>query len=253
MWIFLAVFGIVTILVIYKKGKDCCFGRTGGSTLLQNQDMNETPPAERDFLNNAPGADSPPLIYPGGSWRGYYPQYGSNHDLCEYYLAFYASPEPTLVTVSGGGVDDVGQYTIKGLCNPSTRRLSFQKTYIAGTGNLRENLGHTVEYRGYGGTMIEHGFQGKWYVHTHKYRGNGPFHLWPSQAMQQYLTPQQQQYCVMNDSHAVQAQFNTLPEALQYQQTATGQPSAPPYEEGQGYYSVYCPPTKDSPPAYSAV
>eukprot|EP00053_Salpingoeca_punica_P000010 m.26945 g.26945 ORF g.26945 m.26945 type:complete len:290 (-) comp10008_c0_seq1:316-1185(-) len=201
----------------------------------------------------------PPLLYPSGAWRGYYNQYGSNHDLCEYYLSFYATEQYDLVSVTGGGSDDVGQYTIKGLCNPCTRRISFQKTYIAGTGNPRENLGHTVEYRGYGGAQAEHGFQGKWYVHTHRYRGNGMFHLWPSQAMQQYLNPQQQsQYCVLNDSHVVTAQFNTLPEALHYQDNvaggggaAGGAPSAPPYMEGAGYFTVYCPPTKDSPPPYS--
>jgi hypothetical protein len=88
--------------------------------------------------------------------------------------------------VSGHGSDDVGSYSIKGRWSSATGRLAFSKTYVRGTGNQRENLGHTVEYRGeVQQGQLAAGVRGTWYVKIPGgYSGSGRFHLWPSQSAQ---------------------------------------------------------------------
>jgi len=95
--------------------------------------------------------------------------------------------------VAGNGVDDVGQYRISGILGGN--RVAFQKRYMAGTRadngliNHRENLGHTVEYRGEKvGESLAQGIRGHWYVDLPHYRGKGEFHLWPG--MQNWHLPE---------------------------------------------------------------
>ena len=85
--------------------------------------------------------------------------------------------------VDGSGTDDVGVYTIAGVYSNDNLRVAFGKTYVRGTGNPSENLGHTVEYRGQRAANAGQGFRGTWYVHTTRYKGQGPFHLWPAMRM----------------------------------------------------------------------
>ena len=85
--------------------------------------------------------------------------------------------------VSGNGADKVGVYTIEGVYSEKTRRMGLDKKYILGTGDPKENLGHTVKIR-----LNSHAhfcdfneeksaFSGDWYVKTHKYEGCGDWFI----------------------------------------------------------------------------
>ena len=84
--------------------------------------------------------------------------------------------------MTGAGTDDVGSYTMSGQWNGNTGRLAFTKTYIRGTGDSGENLGHTVDYRGsVQQGRLAAGVRGTWHVNIpNGYAGTGRFHLWPS-------------------------------------------------------------------------
>jgi len=119
---------------------------------------------------------------PSGVWRGWYWQYGSQHNLCEFSLSFKVprnnQARQQRFKIKGEGHDDVGQYTIKGTVNTSDGNMSFDKNYIRGTGNPQENYGHCVVYSG---RLISlgQGFKGCWSINHWHYRGSGDFHLWP--------------------------------------------------------------------------
>lgn len=117
---------------------------------------------------------------PSGMWRGYYTFSGARHDVCEFNLTF----GPGNDQVRGDGVDDVGQYTIEGLCRGS--RLAFAKTYIPRSRNhtgvvTYGNQGHSVEYRGeLAGSSLGGGFRGAWSIRAALGHYDGQFHLWPA-------------------------------------------------------------------------
>lgn len=123
-------------------------------------------------------------IYPSGAWRGYYTQAGAQHGVCEFQLTFNTAGE-----VSGMGSDDVGQYTIQG--RHALGRVAFSKKYIAGSSSQggvvrKENLGHTVEYRGNparlmadGSPSLRGGVRGSWSIEHANGCFDGEWHLWP--------------------------------------------------------------------------
>ena len=53
----------------------------------------------------------------------------------------------------------------------------LRKTYHLGTGDESQNLGHIVRIRLHYNHMTQQ-FEGKWFVHTHKYRGSDVFCIW---------------------------------------------------------------------------
>lgn len=120
-----------------------------------------------------------------GKWRGYYEQYGSSQQLCEFTLVFERGQ------VRGDGVDDVGAYRITGLSSGSCRRIAFSKQYVQnseaynGEVNYEENLGQVVEYRGIaaGPEVTTSGLRGTWYIQTSEYTGQGSFHIWPLEGL----------------------------------------------------------------------
>mgnify|MGYP000430449988 CR=1 FL=1 len=78
--------------------------------------------------------------------------------------------------VTGSGFDDVGTFTVDGVYSTKTNCMGLTKHYQAGTGNPSENLGHKVTIQ----LTWNHendAFEGKWYVQTHKYRGEDKFEL----------------------------------------------------------------------------
>ena len=70
----------------------------------------------------APSTVANAAMYPSGPWRGYYIQTGYEHAVAEMDLQFSTEGQ-----VSGGGVDDVGQYVIYG--KHQRYEISFTKTY----------------------------------------------------------------------------------------------------------------------------
>eukprot|EP00050_Salpingoeca_kvevrii_P013030 m.26519 g.26519 ORF g.26519 m.26519 type:complete len:316 (+) comp4601_c0_seq1:2-949(+) len=221
----------------------------------------QQPPAAATPAPPAASAPLHPLTnIPSGRWRGHYKQYGKTHQLCTFALNFEqasGADEQHLVKVRGYGSDDVGRYSITGLCNPYTRKIAFTKKYQAGTGDPTENKGHAVEYRGTGGVEAAHGFQGTWHVHTSSYSGTGPFHLWPAEALENRLTSEQRsQFCVFTQDGSIHS-FDSLYKAQssiprlvgrhlptyeesQRQRDTQPTPSAPPAPPP--YYALYCPP-----------
>jgi hypothetical protein len=78
---------------------------------------------------------------------------------------------------------------LQGSYNLNTGRVCFTKKYRAGTGDPHENLGHSVEYRGTFQGSLAAGLRGSWFVNTHRYTGEGEFHLWPELWEVQASTP----------------------------------------------------------------
>jgi hypothetical protein len=114
-------------------------------------------------------------IFQSGAWTSRYYQYKTWHGPHRLSLSF----DPGEMKVTGTGSDDVGTFTITGTYLTKTQRLALNKTYRLGTGNCRENLGHTVTIQLYW-NPINNQFEGKWYVRTAKYSGEDRFELKPS-------------------------------------------------------------------------
>ena len=112
------------------------------------------------------------LIFESGPWLSRYFQYTTWHGYHQQTLNF----DTKTLTVTGSGKDDVGEFTIKGGYSIDLQRLALRKTYRLGTGNITQNLGHTVLIQ-VTWNPNQNQFVGKWYVRTHKYQGEGPFQL----------------------------------------------------------------------------
>lgn len=134
----------------------------------------------------SPSGDSFRDHFPSCTWRGYYKQYGSRHNLCSFSLQFSESTSGVF-SIDGGGQDDVGRYGIDGEWNPVTRRLAFVKEYELGSRTInghidwRENKGHRVLYKGEGLATPGQGFKGTWSLDVNSFRDQGEFHLWPEE------------------------------------------------------------------------
>jgi hypothetical protein len=90
----------------------------------------------------------------------------------EFDLQFFDADKTNgLMPVTGAGSDTVGVYNMTGKFNSANGRLALDKTYIKGTGNVQENLGHTVKLM----LTWENGkrwFDGAYFVLTWKYIGS---------------------------------------------------------------------------------
>jgi hypothetical protein len=111
-------------------------------------------------------------IFKSGAWTSRYYQYGSWHGPHQLSLTF----DTVEMKVNGRGSDDVGKFTINGIYSTKTQRLGLNKTYILGTGNYAENLGHTVTIQLYW-KPNNNQFEGTWYVQTGVYSGKNRFVL----------------------------------------------------------------------------
>jgi len=130
---------------------------------------------------------------PAGAYVGIYWQYGSTHPIPAQQLACVAS-SGTSGTAEGHGVDDVGQFNVRGAYNHI--KLALTKQYVPGTGNPQENLGHAVQLRltccelaaalpsravelqQWGAPPGTVGFFGTWHVRTDNYSGDAEMCLW---------------------------------------------------------------------------
>lgn len=124
---------------------------------------------------------------PSGTWRGYYSYEGVNRSLCEFALEFVGDN-----AVTGGGVDDVGAYSITG--HRFGDQVNFTKTYQRGSRNdcgilNEDNEGHSVQYRGaFCGRDLGAGFRGTWTLRNTGTNSDGIFHLWPAMENLSVLT-----------------------------------------------------------------
>ena len=113
-------------------------------------------------------------LYPfeSGLWASQYYQYNNWHRPHRFSLFFDA--ERWKVTENGS--DDVGTYTIDGLCSTKTNRIGLTKTYQKGTSDWQQNLGHNVTIQ-VAWNASQHKFEGKWFVRTNKYVGEDKLEL----------------------------------------------------------------------------
>lgn len=152
---------------------------------------------------------------PSGQWRGYYRQFGAEHHVADFALHF----DGATARASGSGVDDVGGYTITGLCSESGTRVAFRKQYVLGSlamngrPNPSMNKGHGVEYRAERvGPNLGQGIKGNWYISDAPggYVGSGNFHLWPAMDGWQQLDPSAPPQEVGGHADAVQAMHGAV-------------------------------------------
>ncbi|CAF5091265.1 unnamed protein product, partial [Rotaria sp. Silwood1] len=69
-----------------------------------------------------------------------------------------------------------GIFTIDGVFSSQTHRMDLIKTYERDTGNSNENIGHQVTLQ-LTWNSDHNQFEGKWFVRTSNYRGEGIFEL----------------------------------------------------------------------------
>ncbi len=111
-------------------------------------------------------------IFLSGHWVSHYFHYEQWHGPHTFSLSF----DHQKLKVTGRGIDDVGTFSIDGIYSLNTRRIGLTKKYQEGTGNLLENLGHTVIIQ-LEWNFEKRQFDGKWYVRTKKYHGEDRFEL----------------------------------------------------------------------------
>lgn len=111
-------------------------------------------------------------LFQSGVWCSRYRQKGTWHGPHEISLSF----DPETFQVKGSGRDDVGFYTVNGRFSKETYRIAVTKCYVLDTSNPSQNLGHCVPIQVAYNKRNEE-FEGKWYVDTEEYSGEGVFKL----------------------------------------------------------------------------
>ena len=146
---------------------------SSSQTSLHSWDQPEPHWLDNDgvFGANHEGENTP---FVNGPFVGSYQQYNRSHPMKTFNLRFDG-----LRTVTGSGSDTVGDYEINGVYSNNTSRMQLNKTYIRGTGDPSENLGHTVKIR-LEWNAQKNEFNGPWYVKTYKYEGTGSWIIRPA-------------------------------------------------------------------------
>lgn len=110
--------------------------------------------------------------FESGNWTFRCYQYGKLNGPFRLSLRF----DHSAGTVSGHGNDNVGNFIIGGIFSSNTLRLGLSMKYQLGTGDRRENMGHTATLQ-LKWNSAENRYDGKWYVRVANYRGEGKFEL----------------------------------------------------------------------------
>lgn len=100
-------------------------------------------------------------LFPSGPWVGFYNYFPGDRHRMDLDLVFKDG------SLDGFGVDDVGQFTIKGSYDAASRECSWIKTYPGS---------HSVYYQGY---REGKGIWGRWEI---AHNCHGGFHIWPRTA-----------------------------------------------------------------------
>ena len=115
----------------------CCDGKDRNHIHNYNMQKCATPDEYVHDLEYVKQNDCDPFI--DGEFSGNYKEYGKTYPMNNFQLNFIDG------IVIGSGSDKVGDYDIKGIYSDDTQRMALDKTYIEGTGDCIENLGHTVK------------------------------------------------------------------------------------------------------------
>ena len=96
---------------------------------------------------------------PSGPWSGYYLYgFGGAEHRMQLYLTFSQNGN-----IDGDGFDDIGEFSIRGVFDPTSREARWTKAYVRG---------HSVEYRG---TYDQKCISGTWTLTI----ATGGFRIWP--------------------------------------------------------------------------
>jgi len=216
MWAFMAlVIVLLAVLVFRRQSEDHVLAlfpraRFPGWTFPADQGARLAVMRAESRLGRSTPMGSSVASTPSGNWVGVYFQYGRMHPIPAQELrclppGSYSSTGMPHGQVFGSGFDDVGQFFVQGAYDGA--RFSLAKRYVPGTGNPRENLGHTVGLRltycvlsevipEQMGHLRPHGLQdgvvglyGVWHVRTPHYNGDAEMCLWlpPTPVAQGYL------------------------------------------------------------------
>ncbi|CAF0873525.1 unnamed protein product [Adineta ricciae] len=149
--------GIVFLFIAYKS-------ITSGTPSQSNTAYVNLPSTDNQNVDRNP--------FESGLWSNRYYQYNSWHGPFHFRLLF----DPETPTVTGNGIDDVGEYEIEGMYSRKSNRMGLIKNYRQGTGDRTQNLGHNVTIQ-VAWNETQQQFEGKWFVKTSKYRGEDKFEL----------------------------------------------------------------------------
>ena len=97
-------------------------------------------------------------LFPSGPWTGFYNYHPGDRHRMDLHLAFASG------NMSGDGVDDIGQFLIKGRYDEGSGECHWTKTYPGS---------HDVFYRGF---REGKGIWGRWEIGV---LAHGGFHIWP--------------------------------------------------------------------------
>ncbi|CAF1245807.1 unnamed protein product [Adineta ricciae] len=126
-------------------------------------------PSNEDYVKNSLVVvegqnDCNPFL--SGLWSSRYYQYDRFHGPFQLSLLFDSEKSK----VTGNGIDDIGQFVVKGSYAINTNRLALVKTYP------RQNHGHDVTIQvSWNSTQTQ--FEGKWFIKTKYSSDEGRFEL----------------------------------------------------------------------------
>ena len=133
-----------------------------------NKDLEKGEQTEHDLTVSISIDD----IFQSGTWSSRYHQYNKWHGSFKHEIVFDIDQN----MLSGHGKDIVGQYTLTGHISTELLTINMIKEYRLDTGDARENLGHEVKID-LKWNNRKRVFVGQWFVHTHKYQGEGQYEL----------------------------------------------------------------------------
>ncbi|CAF1173499.1 unnamed protein product [Adineta steineri] len=160
-----SIFGGVFSLLAIVFGGMYCYRQWKGQPLRSNP-VFVTQPTSNTNETYSQG------YFETGIWSSRYCQHNRWHGPHQLYLSF----NHTMSRVDGEGTDDIGAFTIDGIFCRQTQKLALTKIYKQGTGNMAENFGHKVTIQLIWNSN-QNVFEGKWFIHTTKYRGEDKFEL----------------------------------------------------------------------------
>ncbi|CAF3892582.1 unnamed protein product [Rotaria sp. Silwood1] len=159
------IFGIIAIIFLTIF---CCRRYRGRSSESNTSFLNKS----STNGNNRSYQTYEEDCFKNGDWQTRYYQYGQWHGPHRMSLIFDLASN----RVTRKGYDEVGKFIVDGTLSIENQRIALTKIYEPGTGDAKENFGHTVTLQLTWNSSHAQ-FEGKWFVQTNHYRGEDKFEL----------------------------------------------------------------------------